>query len=82
MRAVILCLRVEGGRKPMNLDEFLRRVGHPAKPAEELARGLWLLPLPDCQSWLDAVRTRLGQTAGLSATIREVDCLSPWQPLS
>jgi hypothetical protein len=80
MRDVILRLHDERGHR--NLDEFLRRVGHPPKPAEELATGLWLLPLPDCQSWLDAVRTRVGQTLGLSATIREVDCVSPWRPLS
>jgi hypothetical protein len=82
MPHVLLRLRVEDGRKPMNLDEFLHRVGRPPKQAEELARGLWLLPLPDCQSWVDAVRARLGQTAGLSAMMREVDCVSPWQPVS
>ena len=79
MRAVILRLRHERER---DLDEFLRRIGDPPTLGEELARGLWLLPLPDCQDWLDAVRHRLGQMLGLSATIREVDCVSPWQPLS
>lgn len=78
MRAVILRLHDEGRR---NFDEFLRQVGHPPKPAEELATGLWWLPLPDCQSWLDAVRTKLGQTLGIVAMMREVDYASPWQPL-
>jgi hypothetical protein len=82
MRAIMLRLRVEDGRRSMNLDEFLRRVGPLPASAEELATGLWLLPLPDCQSWLEAAQTRLGQTLGISARIREVDCASSWQPLS
>jgi hypothetical protein len=79
MRAVLLRLHDEGSR---NLGEFLRRVGWPPAQAEQLAERLWLLPLPDCQNWIDSVRTRLGQTLGISATIREVDCVSPWQSLS
>jgi hypothetical protein len=79
MRAVMLRLHDEGDR---NLVEFLRRVGYPPTQAETLARNLWLLPLPYCESWLDAVRARLAQTRGIAAEIREVDCVSPWRPLS
>lgn len=79
MRAVLLQVRAQ---TQANLDEFLRRLGQPPVQAEELMVGLWLLPLPECQSWLDSVRARLAQTLGVSATMREVDFLGPWQPVS
>lgn len=79
MRAVLLQVR---GHTQRNLDEFLRRIGQPPVPAEELALGLWLLPLPDCQNWLDAVGQRLGQTAGISSRMREGEFQAPWQPVS
>jgi hypothetical protein len=78
MRAVLL--QIAG--RPANLVEFLRRVGQPSGPAEELATGLWLLPLPDCQNWLKAATARLGQTRGLSAKMLLVEEYLPWQILS
>jgi hypothetical protein len=78
MRGVLL--QVAG--RPANLVEFLRRVGQPSEPAEELATGLWLLPLPDCKNWLEAAMARLGQTRGISAKMLPVEEYLPWQILS
>lgn len=65
--------------------EFLRRVrvlGPPAQ-AEELAPGVWLLPLPDCQGFLDALTQILQRPLPFaSSRTREVDCIGPWRTLT
>ena len=59
-----------------------RKLG-PSSQAEELADGLWLLPLPDCQNFLDGL-TQLVRLSpqNVSATSLSVDFRTPWQPVS
>jgi hypothetical protein len=84
MRAVLFHARSTG--HSIDWDEFvLRRIPalRPPSQAEELAPGVWLLPLPDCQKFLDDLTRLLQRPLPLaSARTREVDYVTPWQTVS
>jgi hypothetical protein len=84
MRAVIFHAQSTG--RKLDFDEFVQRrvpALRPPPQAEELAYGLWLLPMPDCQSFLDDLRQLLRRPAPLAiARTRECDSVTPWQLVS
>jgi len=70
---------------PHDWNQFLqqaRQLGSPPQ-AEELADGLWLLPLPDCQGFLDGlIQLVQRKPLSVSATTLAVDFHPPWQTVS
>jgi hypothetical protein len=84
MRAVLF--HAESTGHQLNWNEFILRrllaLGPPSQ-AEELAPGVWLLPMPHCQKFPNDLTQLLQRPLPLaSAKTREVDCVSPWQPVS
>ena len=52
-------------------------------PVAELLALLWLLPLPDCQSFLDGLTQLVRRTPlNVAATFLAVDFHPPWQTVS
>jgi hypothetical protein len=84
MRVVLFRAESTGHQK--DWFEFIdRRVPSlgPPQEAEELADGVWLLPLPQCQKFLDDLTALLQRQPPLAvAKMREVGSLGPWQPVS
>jgi|HubBroStandDraft_6_1064221.scaffolds.fasta_scaffold793639_1 hypothetical protein len=83
MRAVLFRAQSTGHARDWN--EFIHRVSGFPRPqeAEELAPGIWFLPLPDCQGFLDNLKGLLQRPLPLaSSKTLEFDYATPWQTVS
>jgi hypothetical protein len=83
MRAVLFHAQSTG--HPVDWTEFLRRAEGLPRPAqaEKLAPGVWFLPLPDCQNFLNGLCALLRRPLpNAVAKMLEVDYATPWQPVS
>jgi hypothetical protein len=83
MRAVLFHAQSTG--RPKDWNEFIHRVSGFSRPqvAEELAPGVWFLPLPDCQGFLDNLKGLLQRPLPVaSSRMLEFDYAMTWQTLS
>jgi hypothetical protein len=83
MRAVLFHAAPKQSTHDWN--DFLRRIPNlrPPPQAEELALGIWLLPLPDCQTFLDDLMQLVQRPfPPASSKTLEVDFQPPWQTVS
>lgn len=84
MRAVLFHAQSTGRQRAW--DEFVQRrlpALEPPPQAEALAEGVWFLPLPDCQQFLDALTALMRRPMPLAtARTLEFDYAGAWQPVS
>jgi hypothetical protein len=84
MRAVLFHARLRQSTK--DWATFLRNAAAlgPPPQAEEIAPGVWLLPLPACQTFLDGLTALLTGNPLPNAAARtlQVDYVGTWQTVS
>jgi hypothetical protein len=84
MRAVLFHAQAQRSGSANILQEFQREADQFGVPreAEELANGLWFLPIPECQRFLDRLIELAERRLGIVGKMLEVDYHNPWRTVS
>jgi|HubBroStandDraft_6_1064221.scaffolds.fasta_scaffold1027311_2 hypothetical protein len=83
MHAVLFKAHLDTSDGPSNLYQFLRQTEEPIPPppaAKKLADGVWFLPLPECEDYLDRLMSYLRlHPDPICAEVLDVDYEGSWK---